>query len=207
MPISIPSLRGHATEILHPLATEVDFRELADTLAQLNLYCGASIKPISAALHTLIAFDAVEDAVKPWLLVHECHKARLGDITVSTQQALMAIANELYGPERRDLVGNVQFQLQHRHALVIHAAAGLSLPDTQQRAAILRALHVALRTEQRDFLSTAKQADTSGMQRIAPLRKVYRLRAAPDIADELYARFASFLPALSSPKTWKLEGS
>jgi len=200
MPISISSIPGRSTEILHPVETEVDFREIADSLAQLNLYCGTSAKPVSAALHTLIAFDAVEDAVKPLLLIHECHKARLGDITQSSQQAMMEIANELYGPDRRTLVGDVLLQLQHRHMIVIHAAAGLDLPDSLQRASIHRAHLAALRTEYRDFIGSAKHNQTAGMEQIAPLRKVYRLRAAPDVADELYACFAAFLPALRTPK-------
>jgi len=32
---------------------------------------------------------------------------------------------------------------------------------------------------------------------LTPLRKVYRLRAAPDVADELFARFQTYLPALA----------
>jgi hypothetical protein len=187
---------GQAIEMVHPFAAEVDFREIADTLAQINRYCGASPKPVSVAQHTLIAFDAAPDEIKPWVLLHDCHEARIGDITTPAQQALGEVAFTHFGESGRAIIQQAIFHLKFRHDVAIHASAGLNLPNTAQYNAISQADLIALVTERRDFLSKPRFGWGPHIEALKPLRKVYRLRAAPDVADELFARFTQFLPAL-----------
>jgi hypothetical protein len=185
---------GRPVDLLQPTPQMVDFRAIADALAQLNRYAGNAEKPVSVALHTLIVFDAAEEQDKPHALLHDAHEAHIGDITTPTAQALGQIAR-LYGDEGRTVQLAIM-RLKSLHDAAIYAAAGLSAPDPQRAARIRRADIAALNTERRDFLSPSARPWASEIEAVPPLRKRYRMRAAPDVADELYAKFCRYLPAL-----------
>lgn len=194
--ILIESLRGREIDLLRPTPADVDFREIADTLAQISHYNGAALKPLSVAYHTLIVCDAAPDPIKPWALLHECHEARLGNIAPPVQKALIELGHHysLVEPSALEIAIT---ELIHLHSDAIHRAAGLPLPSIKRCEAIHRANLVALATERRDFLGPGARRWAAEIEAVAPLRKVYRLRAAPDIADELFARFQTTLPALA----------
>jgi 5'-deoxynucleotidase YfbR-like HD superfamily hydrolase len=193
--IWMQSLTGGSINLVDPVPTEVNFREIVDTLAQINRYCGAALKPVSVALHTMIAFDAAEPDVKPWVLLHDAHEARIGDITTPMQKAMIEIAAMAIGG--RTIMRNVLTEIKRRHDIAIYAAAELALPTDAQKEAIKRADIIAMQTERRDFLSPCAKAWAPEVEALAPLRKVYRLRAAADVADDLYALFQRYLPALA----------
>jgi len=188
--------QGRPIDLINPASAEVDFREIADTLADINRYNGAALKQISVAAHTLIVCDAAPDAVKPWALLHDAHEARIGDITTPVQMALGEIARA-HHPEGCRIFHDALRDFKTRHDAAIYAAAGLSLPSIEQQAAIKRADLIALVTERRDFLHPSARRWAVDIEGLTPLRKVYRLRAAPDVADELFARFQTYLPALA----------
>ncbi|VTZ22599.1 conserved hypothetical protein [Methylocella tundrae] len=194
--IWMQTLRGRPIDMVDPVPAEVDFREIADTLSTVNRYCGAALKPVSVALHTIIAFEAAREEVKPLVLLHDAHEARIGDITTPTKLALCEIAG-MY-PGGRALMTQALFEIARRHDRAIHTAAGLPLPTSAQHDEIKRADIIALRTERRDFLSPCAKAWAPDIEAATPLRKVYRLRAAFDVADELYALFRAYLPALAN---------
>lgn len=185
---------GRPVDLLQPTPAMVDFRAIADTLAQLNRYAGNAEKPVSVALHTLIVFDAAEEQDKAHALLHDAHEAHIGDITTPAAQALGAIAR-LYGDEGNTVYWAIT-RLKALHDTAIFAAAGLSSPDVKRSARIRRADIAALNTERRDFVGPCARAFAPEIEAIPPLRKTYRLRPAPDVADELYAKFCQFLPAL-----------
>jgi hypothetical protein len=201
--IWMQSLTGRAIDLVDPKESEVDFREIADTLAQINRYCGSAVKPCSVAQHTLIACDAAPDSVKPWVLLHDAHEARTTDITTPAQKALEAIAGRL-APEHyiveqwaKDLMRESIAYFKGAHDIAIHRAAGLPLPNEAMHKSIRLADLIALQTERRDFLSPPPKPWAPEVEKHRPLPKVYRLRAAADVADDLYARFRAYLPALA----------
>jgi hypothetical protein len=196
------TLRGRAFDLINPDARHVDFAEIADTLAFLRRYAGAAEKPVSVAQHTLIVFDAAQPEDRAHVLLHDAHEAYIGDIITPTAQALAAIVEDLLQP-RRTINGRALFltalaSLKTRIDGAIYHAAGLAPPGEDQRARIRRADLIALRTERRDFLAKPPKPWEPEIEALAPLSKKYRLRAAPDVADELLQKFNTYLPALRS---------
>lgn len=186
---------GRPINLTRPTADEVDFREIADSLAQINRYCGAATKPVSVGMHTLIAFDAAAHELRPWVLLHDAHETRIGDMTTPMKAALCAVAREHYaqgGLFMRQMLA----ALAERHDVAIHEAAGLPLPTDAQKQAIKRADIIALQTERRDFLGPSARAWAPEIEAVSPLSRVYRLRAAHDVADQLFGLFRQYLPAL-----------
>jgi hypothetical protein len=91
------SLNGTGVELIAPSPAQVDFREIAETLAHLNRYAGAASPPVSVGLHTLIVIDVAPGFAKPYAALHDAHEARIGDIISPTVRALREIAAVEHG--------------------------------------------------------------------------------------------------------------
>lgn len=192
---------GRPIKLVDPTPDEVDFCEIAETLAQINRYCGSSIKPCSVAQHTLIACEAAPEAARPWVLLHDAHEARTGDLTTPIKAALGAVAESVGGAQARVAVSDALARLALRHDLAIHAAADLPMPTDAQHREIERADLVALMTERRDYLGTSGRPWAVDALNIRPLQKAFRLRPPYVVADELLAMFRRYLPALRGHTT------
>lgn len=182
------TLRGRAFDLLAPTPEMIDFAEIAETLSTLHRYAGAAEKPVSVALHTLIALDAAPPAIRPHVLLHDAHEYVIGELV---QPFKMAMA-EVLGPRFDAALTSLTDRIDR----AIHAAAGLPLPTPAQRALIRHADLTALMTERRDFLARPPLPWAPALEAIKPLPKKYRLRAAPDVADELLSKFRVYLPTL-----------
>lgn len=193
----LPSCSGRPIELVHPTVDEVDFRELAHALAHLNRFAGNAATPVSVALHTLIGCDLAPETIRPWWLLHDGHEGRTGEVTSPAKDALRAVADERYGERSADIVELVWRELEARHDIVIHAAAGLARPTREQLAEIKRIDLVALATERRDFCAPQTRPWIIDGLHIRPHSKVYRWKPPADVADELHARFRRYLPALN----------
>lgn len=187
--------RGRPIELVRPTPEEVDFRDIADQLAQINRFSGAAQKPISVAQHTLIAFEAAPLEARPWVLLHDAHEARINDITTPMKAALFEVAEQLVRNGGR-LMRATLSTIALRHDEAIHAAAGLAMPDARLKEAIRRADIIALQTERRDFVGPSARAWAPDIEAARPLRAVFRLRPPADVADDLHALFRRCLPAL-----------
>lgn len=192
---------GRRLELLDPRVKEVDFREIAWALAHVNRYGGHAETPISVGLHTLIVADHAPIGLRAYALLHDAHEARLGDTTAPVKETWAAAAKLLYGEKGLIVVEGVRRELERRHDAVIHAAAGLDLPGAREHAAIKLLDLRALATERRDFLGGHEMRsdwhiDAEGIE---PFPRVYRFRAAPQVAEELMAAFRAWLPALRAP--------
>jgi uncharacterized protein len=188
---------GKAFDLLNPDPALVDFDEIALTLAHLNRYAGNFEKAISVGQHTLIACDAADEADKPHVLIHDAHEAFIGDIPTPAAQALAAYAQRRGGEGWGVIVSNAIAHLKHDLDVSIHAAAGLSVPAPALRQRIRAADLRALQTERRDFLAKCLRSWAPEVEAHAPLTKVYRMRPAAIVAEELQARFKRYLPALN----------
>jgi hypothetical protein len=190
------TLNGRVFNLLEPTPEMIDFREIADTLANLNRYAGAAWKPVSVAAHTLVAMDAAAPEDKGAVLLHDAHEAFIGDIITPTAAALADIIETRGGPDSVRCFTYAVASLKRRLDAAIHEAAGLPLPDAAQAARIRSADIVALRTERRDFLAAPQRAWGREVEAAKPLPKKYRFRAAPDVAAALFMQFQVHLPAL-----------
>jgi 5'-deoxynucleotidase YfbR-like HD superfamily hydrolase len=189
------SLHGTAVELVAPSPAQVDFREIAETLAHLNRYAGAASPPVSVGLHTLIVIDVAPGFAKPYAALHDAHEARIGDIISPTVRALREIAAVEHGVRVADALEDAIEELKRRHERAIWEAAGLAAPTDEITRAVATADRVALMTEQRFFLVPPQRPWRE--EAVAPLARRPRWRAPDQIADELFARFIELLPALA----------
>ena len=191
------SLNGRAIRLTHPVAEQVDFKELAQALAGVYRWNGSSYHDISVAYHTLIVFDAAPDAVKPYALLHDAHEARLGDMIRPVQDMYQDIAGELGGESGYHLQRKIFAEARRRHDSVIYRAAGLPFPSAEILKAVKLADNTALVTERRDYLLPCDMPWDKELEALSPLPRVYR---APknkwEPGDKLFHLFQQYLPAL-----------
>lgn len=199
--IRMESLYGQALDLLNPRIDQVDFEEIAHSLARITRFTGATEKPVSVAQHTLICADIAPFALKPLVLLHDAHEQRTTDLGTPQAKTHAAIAGEMYGPTAPDIVAGAWAEFKHRHDVVIHKAAGIPLPDAEQKAAIKRIDLLAMRVEVRDFNGDqmARGAWPEEVRRLVPPPKRYRLRSIEDNAAELHALFRTMLPIFARP--------
>ncbi|MDR6952327.1 hypothetical protein J2X65_001682 [Ancylobacter sp. 3268] len=195
----LQSLNGRAIDMVEPRADQVDFAEIADTLSTLNRYSGAAEKPVSVALHTLVALDcAIAFGANPrWralVLLHDLHEQRLGDETTPCFQAMLAIALQVFGLKAEDHVRQVRAELRHRHDIAIHVAAGIAMPTAEERLFIRFCDIAALKTERRDFLATPPMPWGEEIEHAPALPRPIRWRKPPDAAADLKQAFIDYLP-------------
>jgi uncharacterized protein len=200
----LPSVSGLAIDLVDPTPAQVNFRDMAHTLANLNRYGGHGFQQVSVALHLLIGLDLCPEPVKPYWLLHDGHEERLGEITTPSRQALVAVARELGGDAGGALVKDAIDEFKRRHDAVIHAAAGLPMPSTLIRAQIAEIDLRCLATEHRDFHTASQRPWAHEALGIQPARSVRRWQSPDKLADQLYARFELHLPALRGGGTASL---
>ena len=202
--IWMQSLNGKAIDLVNPKAADIDFREIADTLANINRYSGGSRPTVSVALHTLIAASVAPAWAVPFVLLHDAHEAYIGDITTPCARALAQIVDEM--GERGASVTDALFFLKERHDFVIWQAAGLhaqKLSPPQSATDFIRAIRradlVALATERRDFLAPSPMPWAAEYEEVPPAKRVWKWAQPDRIADRLYAEFQRHLPVFNGP--------
>ncbi|SEE60331.1 hypothetical protein SAMN05519104_6696 [Rhizobiales bacterium GAS188] len=196
-PIVMSTISGRPTRLVDPVPDEVDFRDLADTLARIRRFGGAARKEVSVAQHSLIAADCAPDILRPWVLLHDAHEWRMTDIPTPVVKALSAIADEEFekaGYESGYILRSAIKSMKWRHDCAIHAAARLPMPTPEQRVMIKRADFIALATERRDFCDRQHFRWEAEIEAATPLRRPQRLMSSEEAADRLYDEFRHWLP-------------
>ena len=199
----LPSVSGRAIDLVDPTPAQVDFREMAHALANLNRYGGHGFIQVSVGLHLLIGLDLCPDPVKPYWLLHDGHEERLGDFMRGVKSTLGVICAELY-PTAPDAIAATFAEFERRHDVVIHAAAGLPMPNAAIRKQIADIDMRCIATEHRDFHRPSLREWKHQRDGVPPARNVRRWQTPEKIADQLYARFELHLPALSGRRTASL---
>ncbi|WAC26393.1 hypothetical protein [Ancylobacter sp. SL191] len=195
------SLRGRAIDLVNPRAEDIDFREMADVLANINRYGGNALHPITVAHHTLIALKAARQRhATPTLLayvaLHDGHEWVLGGQITPVTQAQARVADEMFGPTERDREWSAREELKRRHDRAIWQAAGLAPPTNDQQGFVTVCDLVALNTERRDFLADCRREWAVPIKSPPPLRLHEKPMSRGDAAAELYSEFAKLLPSL-----------
>ena len=145
---------GRAVDMLAPLATDIDFADIAHALALINRYDGHTRQPISVAQHCVMGADAMlhetgSARLAALFLLHDAHEAYVGDTGTPVQQALAALC-----PDALDALR----ELRRRFDVAIHVAAGVASPDCQEHLALKR-MDVRMLRAERDALMPAKPQD------------------------------------------------
>lgn len=193
----IQTRHGRAVDLLDPKVEDIDFEEIAETLANIPRYTGSSEKPVSVGKHLLIGADAVGIDDRAHWLLHDAHEYVLGDVGVQQQKAHSVIAEALYGST---LVAQAWHALCSHWDRVIWRAAGIARPDAEQQDRIHRADIIALRTEIRDFNGDRMhpRAWSDEIRATLPLNRVYRWQPPDQVAADLYSQFRTYLPSLAT---------
>lgn len=196
------SLYGKRVDLLNPKVEQVNFREIADTMAHINRYNGASGLPVSVAQHTLHGLDFARQAnhtpqlCAMWLL-HDAHETRIGDVISPVSEMRAALTEEMHGPAERERERQMWQEAKRRHDAVIYFAAGLPLPSAAQAEIIHDIDMTMLATEKRDFLAPCAEPWGIDLQRILPARGRLKIIPAPEAAQRLDRAFKTYLPALA----------
>lgn len=197
------SLYGRRIDLVNPKVEQVDFREIADTLAGINRYNGGATRPVSVAAHTLYCLLAADAAkysatLKAMVLLHDAHESRVGDTTTPQAQMRAALTEEMFGPAEAQREREMWREAKRRHDVAIHQAAGLPLPSPAQAELIFDIDMRVLVTERRDFLAPCAEPWDAGLARFLPLPR--KLKAIPpaEAAQQLCRAFCTYLPALGS---------
>lgn len=200
--VLLASISGCGIDLVEPATSEVDFYDIAETLARINRFNGCARSPVSVAQHSLISADCAlqmigDDTLRPWMLLHDAHEARTGDIASPIVSALVAIADrEFDGKGYRPgyIVKSAIKTMKHIHDVAIYGAANLPMPTAAQKTLIRAADVAALLTERRDFCSPPRFNLDHETENAVPLNRQQRLMPPDEAADRLYREFRRWLP-------------
>ncbi|PJK29927.1 hypothetical protein CVT23_09155 [Minwuia thermotolerans] len=128
---------GRKYPFLSAAPDDIDFRDLAEMLARLPRFAGATEgAPYSVAQHSVLGLDHCTAEVKPYFLLHDAHEAALGDWITPLQWALQESAARMADTANLGMTDQ-HARLAVRLALgnlkeiadrAIHARAGLEWP-------------------------------------------------------------------------------
>lgn len=203
MTIWMQTRSGRAFDLIDPAPGDVDFREIADVLGNINRFCGHTDRPVSVALHTLTVMDIAgreSPLAMAWALLHDAHEAYIGDITTPVSKAIRYHAPTDGDPLPFCAAEGIR-QLKHRVDYAIIAASGLrwrdpNYPDGNVAAIVKRADDIAMMMERRDFMARPRREWNADLEALKLPRARIVWRPGPEAAEELYRRFVSHLPAL-----------
>ncbi|GLK71683.1 hypothetical protein KHC23_12910 [Ancylobacter dichloromethanicus] len=195
----LQSRNGRALDLVAPRPGQVDFAEIADQLALINRYVGASSVAVSVANHTLIAYRVAcavgaTERERALVLLHDVHESRIGDKAPPVKAMEFAIAREMFGATAEDTLRQVMAEIERRHDAAIHAAALVDPPSEAEKAFVHRADLTALVTERRDFLSRPPMPWAPSIEAVPPLPTRQRLLPPARAAIELHELFIAHLP-------------
>ena len=211
------SRNGRAIDLVNPTVEQVDFLEIADTLAHVYRWTGSAKHDVSVAWHTIIGVEIARwrklDHVIPYWLLHDAHEARLGDTATPVAEAYAAVIVETLGlrlfpvPRIRDVVAAVRegmARLKCDHDDAIRMAAGLRLdrPISEIERAVKEIDRIALMTERRDYLPASPRLWEGGLEHVQTYPKPLGKPPTPAVCSErLYELFRQHLPALGGAAT------
>jgi uncharacterized protein len=204
------SRNGRAIDLVNPSVEDVDFLEIADTLAHVYRWTGSAKHDVSVAWHTIIGVEIARwrklDRAIPYWLLHDAHEARLGDIATPVAEAYaLAITQAVTASAGwsplgvADAVRNAQADLKREHDQIIRMAAGLRLDRNilEIEEAVKQIDRIALMTERRDYLPASPRLWEGGLEHVPTYPNPLGKPPPPAVCSErLYELFRQHLPAL-----------
>jgi hypothetical protein len=203
---------SRAFDLMQPDWHQIDFNEIAEVLARLPRFNGhVSAGPYSVAQHSVIGADAIyrdygDVEAAGCFLLHDGHKAFIGDKITPARQALIETAREIGGDAAAKLVRAAMRELKYRLDRPIYFAAGLgNIGCPIDQRGIVHRYDVAMQaTERAHLLGPSPKPWSDEIEQAQPLRLSGRLTAWPwpKAADEFRNRLDKYLPgrlAAASP--------
>lgn len=192
-----PMGNGLAWLLSEPSSNQVDFRVLANGLAQLPRWGGLTCDaPYSYAQHSLMVAASLPPNLRSWGLLGHAHMVFLGDLTtvLGVMSAAATEGLEQFAAQYQGLVAATQD--------AVRSAAGLPLEiSTEDRAEIAQAvLDVTLAEAQHLLAGRAASAKITELKNLGarPLKLTQPLRSRPwmDAADDWLTEARRLLPGI-----------
>lgn len=79
---------GKEFDLCNPSPEMVDAGDIAMALTRLNRFTGHTRSPYSVAQHTRLLWDFAPPELKPWVLLHDCAEAYVGDVAAPLKRLL-----------------------------------------------------------------------------------------------------------------------
>jgi uncharacterized protein len=205
------SRNGRAIDLVNPRVEDVDFLEIADSLAHVYRWTGSARHDVSVAWHTIIGVEIARwrklDHAIPYWLLHDAHEARLGDIATPVAEAYalsIATTLKIAAPQfSRDdfllVVKAGQKAVKEIHDDAIRMAAGLRLDRNilEIEADVKQIDRIALMTERRDYMPASPRLWEGGLEHVPTYPNPLGKPPPPAVCSErLYELFRQHLPAL-----------
>lgn len=133
---------GIEFSLSRPLPSMVRIEDIAWHLAFINRFCGATLRPISVAEHSLLVAEIAERELG--LDVH-------GQFAALMHDAHEAYAGDMHTPGKR-AIGTRWYEFEGRIENAVRSAFALHIVARVHSIALKRADLVALATEKRDLL-------------------------------------------------------
>lgn len=179
---------GRVIDLANPNPTDIDFNEIAETLAIIPRFaghCRRGFTPWTVGEHSIAGADLLAGTGNKRLallfLLHDAHEAYIGDITSPTVEALVAIAPRV-GSEPAGLAslvirGAIR-RLKAGLDAVIFAAAGVEPPTSEERRQVAFMDVRLCRTEMAQIMSAPWGFTPPGQRELRPLNTRGSLRPA-----------------------------
>ncbi len=176
MPI-IQTHSGQDINLLRPREHDINFRDIAFSLAKLCRFSGHTTSFYSVAQHSVLVADCLPPELQAYGLLHDAHEAFIGDTTSPVKRALDQV-----NPNGSAGLAYLAGIWDER----IHEKAGLAWPLTKtQKQQIKCADMVLLATEKRDLLAPTPAWPGS----YRPLKKVIKPLPEDRAAELFMAKF------------------
>jgi uncharacterized protein len=177
---------GREIDLLDPGAAEIDFaRDVAPALARIPRFLGHTLGsvPYSVAQHCVLGASLIEK--ERWhpdwaatFLLHDAHKAFLGDVVRPVADALDRALVKADGEEPSlfsRAIGSLKAGLDRR----IHEAAGIALPDETAQGIVADTDLRMLRAERERLLPRARTPWHPAIENARPLSPSLRIEPWP----------------------------
>ncbi|AZO77747.1 MULTISPECIES: hypothetical protein [unclassified Bosea (in: a-proteobacteria)] len=205
----IQTEQGRAFNLIEPDWREVDFDEMANSLARQARFTGhVSAGAYSIAQHLVVGADIVfrdtgkNDAAANFLL-HDGEEYVIGDEATPKAMAEIEIARQMYGEEFAKQFRAVKRELKRRVEVAVYRAAGLTDYgcDLYFRDLVHEYDLRMLLTERLHLLGKPPRPWAPEIERLQPLRLPYPLQVWPwpKAADEFRERLRRYLPERFGP--------
>lgn len=171
---------GLEFNLLNPRPEHINFADVAEQLAKLCRFAGATQMFYSVAQHTLMVADLVNPSARPYALMHDAHEAYLGDWPTPVKQALSFQGG-----------GDALRRLENTIASALHNAAGLDWPVPEKIARQVKKADLqALATERANLLTPSK-TPWPQIKGVHPHLNHISPMSWPDAATALFSQFAN----------------
>jgi hypothetical protein len=200
--LTLANLKG--IDLRNPKASDIDFDSFAEHLAKENRFNGATPGLCySVAQHLSHGVDAILAAtgdrqLAAYFSLHDGHEAVLKDLTTPLKRAIAEECKEKFGVLAEHVLCAIN-NLEYRHDVAIHEAAGLPWPMTTPMQLLVKHWDLVMFvTEWRDLMQSAPHPRPQDYEGLKPLNDLITPWKWQTAKVALWNRWRVLLPTLNA---------